>query len=207
MVSALICFGRLFLFVALSSLFSCNYDKEIDHGEFGGLHIGQSQREIIAALKAQGIVNVGPTVRESINIRDRNIDQLDRLENSSGICLTDSKGFGVYLLFDEANELYSVTKSVRAIDAQLGIRVPQTKREVLSILAKQLVISPQLMAYNCLPQSKWVALQDISEEDILYLERFDTWSYHQPNAYSHTTLQFSDSALSKIIYHHRPTDF
>lgn len=62
----------------------------------------------------------------------------------------------------------------------------------------------EAVAFNCIADVDWVAISEASPAAYSLLEPFNSWSYHESNAYSRANLRFADGRLVRIDYHWRP---
>lgn len=183
------------------------YNEVIDQGEFAGLKIGQSKRETLKGLGLHGVTEIIPYYRIRVRIDFNNVNKIQELRDERGICLEDSKGLSLQLEFNESNELIKMNSSIKMEALKHGVKVGQSKAEVLRFLRKLVKENRAIGVRDCVVNLYWVNPQEMKEEEILYMSEYDMWRYHSIDSYSYTDLNFSDDSLSKIVYHYRPTEF
>jgi hypothetical protein len=191
---------RIFVVICSFALSSC--DRVIEQGEFHGMTIGQTPSEVLEVLGQQGVSHVLPDVDALITVKIDNIDELERLMHESSIGVTDNKGLDIEIEFD-GNTLANLKVSEGANGNSLGLVTGQSKTNALSIIEKAIKVNPSLVVANFTPNARWIKLSSITSDDIEYLGKYGTWSYHEPDSHSHAVLRFQNGRLHRIEYHWR----
>ncbi len=182
------------------------HDKVIAQGEFAGVKIGQSKREALKDLGLHGITEIIPYYNIRVRIDFHNINNIHELDDERGICLEDSNGLSLQLKFNDSNSLIDMNSSVKMEAIKHGIKVGQSKPEVLHSLSKLVKGNRSIKIRDCVLNLFWVNPQEITEKDILYMSEYDMWRHHATDSFSYTDLYFSDGSLNKIVYHYRPNE-
>jgi hypothetical protein len=190
------------LLICLPLLVACDQDEVIESGEFHGMRIGQPQNEVLTVLRQNGVSHVLPEVDQLITVKPDAIEEFERLTSSAGLQFSDGKHVWMQLQFD-GDTLTNIDAGARTNPSEFGIQVGQPKAWVLERLRDALANNRYAVVSNYLPDSRWVHLPTLSEEDVSYLQRYNTWSYHEPNSYSDVVLRFSKGTLERIEYHRR----
>lgn len=198
----------VFLLMVFIIINGCDnaYDEVINEGKFAGIKIGQSKREVLKSLGLHEVTEIIPYYTNRVRIGFNNINKIQELQSERGICLGDSKGLSLDLEFDESNDLIEMKSSAPMKRIEHRIKVGQSKSEVLRYLNKLVMENRKIIIRDCV-NLFWVNPQEIKEEEIQYMSKHDMWRYHATDSYSYPDLHFSDSSLSKIVYHYRPTEF
>lgn len=183
------------------------YNQPITQGEFAGIKIGQSKREVLKGLALYGIDNVMPYYKDRVKVNFDNINRLHEVNEEKGICLTDGERLSLKLEFNDSGILIHMDSSETMKSIKHGIATGQPKSEVLRSLGTMIKSDRALWIRNCIYDLHWVDTKKFTEGEVLYLGKHDLWRYHATDSYSYTDLYFSENSLIKIIYHYRKTEF
>jgi len=180
------------------------FDVTINSGNFYGLKIGMSKKDVAAILLSQGVPNVEPVVDKDVVVKIDSIELLSQLQKASGICVGDNKDFALRIAFDANGMSRPVDNSVNVDPIALGLRTSQPRKEVLERIEKIISSRKGIVVANCILDVRSVDLNNSSSRGFDNLERFNSWLYYLPNTYSMATLRFTDGKLVKIDYSWRP---
>ncbi len=73
------------------------FDVTIKSGNFYGLKIGMSKKDVATILLSQGVLNIQPVVDKHVVVKRESIELLLQLYKESGICVSDNKGFSLQI--------------------------------------------------------------------------------------------------------------
>ena len=203
------------------------YHEVITEGEFEGLKIGQSKREALKALAPQGVTKVyrvyerNSSDKTTVRIDFNNRNEIHKLHDKKGFCLLGSKALNLQLEFNDSNNLIILDSSPEMKAIKHGIKVGQSKPEVLRSLRKLIDENKTIRIKNCISSFN-INPQKITEEEIFFISHYDLWTFHiaeikiamqenismrfgdfPPRAFERIDLYFSGNSLKKIARHHR----
>jgi len=189
------------LYCILYLTFLCGCDFTIEAGDFKGLEIGMSKKDVINELLRQKVAYIEPRVNKNIEITASSINDVEKLKSTEGICITDNSGFGLHIVFNKQRMSQSIFRSPNVDLSALGLESPLSRKDTLKRIKYILQTRENIIVFNCILDVKNMSLNDIN---IGELERINTWLYHIPNTHSAATMYFSNGKLVKVIYHWQP---
>jgi hypothetical protein len=193
-----------FLVLLLIFIFAPCCSKTVENGKFKFLEIGNSKDEVIKKTTAAGITDLLPSLESIISIKKGEMDKFELISKSPGIEITDNKGFSIQLSFKE-DAIYDINYSVpaRKVEGQY-FKNGMSRDEALGAIKKIVSLNPHIEIFNFLPNSRWISLNSIDEDDMKYLHKYDVWTFHGVGEYSNYKLVFKNDVLAKIIYEWSP---
>jgi hypothetical protein len=181
----------------------CGCERVIDSGKFNSLKIGESKTEVIDGLIASGNVSsVKPDIQKKVLIDESSLGNIAELAGSAGIAVQGNK-YSLQIHFESmivSKLILSPSSKGKTFNIQEGM----LQEDVLSIIKNIIKKNNSFTAFNFPAGSKWIMLDDMSQNNRAYLESFNTWSYHEDDKHSYTLLIFDKEGLNKIIYSWSP---
>jgi hypothetical protein len=203
-------FFRTYGLIIFITTFLLSCSEEIEQGKFIGLEIGMTKLETIEVLQAKNNVQyVRPEVKRIVEVsgKGRKNEQLmESLLSGEGV-VVEGRSDNIYIRIsfdnDMVNEMHipPVSKG-----DDLGIEIGMKKEDVKTILNDAFSIGKIRYAYNYLPNSRWLNLDTLNENEKNSLFVYDTWIFSESDKFSHVTLEFYDDKLERIIYKWTPIE-
>lgn len=181
----------------------CEREMKITNGDFHGVSIGMSKDSVRSALSQQGIEVIYPVVDDNIILKNPSKNDLHELDSSSGICMGNGSGFEVQVAFDKNDMSKLVYSSAQVDPVALGISSPQTRQEMMKKIGIIIDSTPHMIVSNCILDVKSINVKDSSRDDVMQLQRFNSWFYYIPHGHSTATLRFTDGNLVEVDYVYR----
>ncbi len=193
------------LAIIVLALSQSSCEKTIDEGQFLYLEIGSTKSQVVEQLLRSGeTTNVLPVVPR---LGEESLGNL-----SSGLVEGESLGYvlqgpdffmSIRIEDDIVSEVYSSARSgLRGLNVASG----DSRADVVQELSKFVRENPEFGVSQLVDSSKWVSLEDLSEENRGRLQNHDVWTYHENTKYSGVTLFFQDGKLAKIEYVSSPIE-
>ncbi len=195
----------LYLIAALTIFLcaGCERQIKITAGDFQGMTIGMSKDSVRSILSQQGVDVIYPEVDENITFKDPSEKNLHELYLSSGICMSNGSGFDLQVAFDKDENSRVVYSSTYVDPEALGIDFPQGRQEMMGKIKAIVDTNTHMTVSNCILDVKSISVKDTNSNNIVNLQRFNSWFYNVPHSYSTATLHFTDGRLSEIDYIYR----
>ena len=192
--------------VAFCIVLSAGCSETIEEGEFRFLKIGATKDQVIRSAADAGITDITPGLNYVLEVDKGNVSRLRELYGSEALSLYDNKGFVIELEFNQ-NEVSSVfASSLVPKQTQDLFFDAQTMEEAFQNIEEIMNGLPELHVRNVLANGQWINLQTIDEKGKAYLTRYDVWSFHGQETYSHYRLKFENDKLARILYHWSPVE-
>jgi hypothetical protein len=194
------------LTAALALLYACDY--EIEEGSYAGLEIGSSKAQTLDALIDKGVPDILPIVDEALSARAGDEAALTRVIAQQGVCVNAHRHPTFRFGFDVDGSLAyrsEYADTVPALESPLAsVQIGASREAVAQAIRAMMSKYAEAVAFNCIADVDWVAISEASPDAYSRLEPFNSWSYHEPDAYSRADLRFADGRLVRIDYHWRP---
>lgn len=170
-----------------------------DRDELQGIRLGMRKEEVLDALTKNGIEHVLPRVLGEIAINRRNIDQIGKLQNAYGICVTSySRGISAKVTLDSSGLVNQVAYgSVRYFT---DLSEARTRSELISRLKAMIEADDSIEAFACIPSAKWVRIGGGADDEEKLLLQYDSWAVDIPESYSGAKFEFEEGHLKKIRF-------
>ncbi len=196
------------LVIIAITLLAC--ERTFDEGEFHGLKIGSTKKQVLDILvRADNVTHIHPTVAFEVTVDQASIENMDLLYAADGIGLRGSRSefptIGAQIEFAD-DRVSKLTFFPPKNPDHFGLELGQTKSQVLERLENVIRSEPLFRVGKFVVGHRWVKLDEMTEKDIAYLARHDTWRYKEKHEYSNTTLWFSDNTLVRISYWWSPIE-
>lgn len=170
--------------------------KTITAGEFAGIPVGASKRDVLARLKQLKVDAISPELINPIQVTQP--AELARLRHAPGVILFPGD---VKIIFAGDNiEQVKVLPFFRpAWKARL--EAARTRSEAFTVLAEILEADKSGIVGDFVPGGHWVRLTSVNEQDLKLLEHTDAWetNYRDHEGYWHLRLEFSGDRLKRIV--------
>lgn len=201
---------RLPLVFAVIAVMLAACERSFDEGEFRGLKIGSTKKQVLEVLvRDNDVRHVSPATPVGILVDRSSIENLDLLYAAEGIGFAGSRvefpSISVRIFF-AADTVVKLDFAPPKLQDDFGLRIGQTRPQVLERLERVIRAEPSFRAQGFVVDFRSISLDEITVEGIAFIMRHDTWLYNTNHEYSTTTLWFSDDTLVKIRHYWSPIE-
>lgn len=175
-----------------------------------GLSIGDTKEQVLTRLNDNAsVTHIRPDVTHQFVVKANSgkIDSsISKMLKAPGIVIEgESPKLQIKLTFKD-DHIASVYLAPVNKNEDLRMKVGMTREEVARALIDHLVNRKVDRIFNYMPESDWIDVKNISENEKDILFSADVWLFNEIDKHSYIKIHFSDGVLSSIDYKWTPIE-